>query len=384
MADEEQVVSWQSAFFGIALIALNSMAREGGPALGVHDDKREAMFCSPIICLLDTLYILGYLSIKLIKGCRLSEAIKSAAAAAGEESKLSTSSEGGLQERKAPLKVLVIDVAIPIAAILQLVKVMGFHGVPWTQAFAMFYATNYFLRETLRRCPTSSAAITTSRESGDQEISRQRLQKRLDKEDRVIAALLLVQMISWSWLLTKLWSWLSTKFADTLWSELSSIPGSFSESEHSIQVVIESLVVFFITMNIGVAYMNDINVMLLAVVVSIMAFVILPDLMLYERVAQNHQAAITRQPSNVFLELIHVFWATLVLGPVALMAMFALFFATSVVFGLVKLFSERFGYKIDIVHMYMVLGTFVPALVYYTKIYSSVGTVKPAWTENLG
>ena len=49
--------------------------------------------------------------------------------------------------RRVSLELLILRTAIRVGAFTQLVKLMGFRGLPWTKSFAIMYATDYVLRE---------------------------------------------------------------------------------------------------------------------------------------------------------------------------------------------------------------------------------------------
>ncbi|KAL9092213.1 MAG: hypothetical protein Q9159_000972 [Coniocarpon cinnabarinum] len=110
MDDSPEPVSWQSAFFAIALVARNSMTQEGGRV------------CQP------PPYDNGlYISRQCLKRRSIRAALQDAAVRQARDANdpLSRNSKSRLQE-------FATHVLLPLAAVLQLVKQMGYRGLLWT------------------------------------------------------------------------------------------------------------------------------------------------------------------------------------------------------------------------------------------------------------
>ena len=166
MDDKDHTVSWQSAFFGIATLALNSITQEGGRVCTAPRAVRAGLLSSPCFCLVDMLYLLyrilrRYHSRSTTIGHAMS-------VIACEEHWPARVSFHELQDWQSFLAVHVI---LPVVAILQLVKLMGFEDLPWTRACAITYVVSYLLREGLywTQRPHPSSDDDTSKESSPSE-----------------------------------------------------------------------------------------------------------------------------------------------------------------------------------------------------------------------
>ena len=134
-----QPVHWQSAFWGLASLALNSAVQDSGRVLGLPTECQLALKTSPLVCLFDAIHTL----FSVAQQCRhrpLRSSLQSVAAVKGVHSyrgKNVKSTEG------------LLSIVVSVAALLQLIKLSGLSGIPWTQAFGAFYFVSYIIQEIL-------------------------------------------------------------------------------------------------------------------------------------------------------------------------------------------------------------------------------------------
>ena len=182
-----QPVTWQSVFFGIALIALNTLAQEGGDVCGWPKDLRAGLVVSPYICLCDTLSIYY----DLVKYAFSKKSIRYALHAVAKQRNMESSSD--VRSPRSWGLTIVSRVFLPVAAVLQVVKVLGFEGVPCTQNFAVVYMISFLTIEMLRWTITFSSNEATEDIEAPSSITR--------KVGWGFAVALILQLLHWVWLI---------------------------------------------------------------------------------------------------------------------------------------------------------------------------------------
>lgn len=148
-------VSWQNAFFGIAVLALCCATQEGGRVCGTPSRLRAGFAISPCFCLCDSLDIILQLICRLCDGVPFPRAVTTIA------KKREMPVKDRSDHLKQILSFIVFDFVTPIAALLQYVKLLGFRGLPWIQVLATFFIVNFtilqVIRWTVRFCAISDA-----------------------------------------------------------------------------------------------------------------------------------------------------------------------------------------------------------------------------------
>ncbi|KAG7007398.1 hypothetical protein G7Y79_00010g028990 [Physcia stellaris] len=141
MGAESHIVSWQSAFWGTALIALNSITQDIGGAAGISPELRAGLASSPWFCAFDSLDVVILVLSTAYRSRSIVHSLRHVAKRRMPETK--NNGKRGLAT------VFALRVLLPLTAVLQYVKVMGFQGLPWSQAYATMFMINFLLNELL-------------------------------------------------------------------------------------------------------------------------------------------------------------------------------------------------------------------------------------------
>lgn len=216
----QNVVSWQSAFWGIALVALNSITQEhGGRVCGYDRRLRAGFLTSPFCSLAHSLIVVFELCSEYYNSGSFRKSIIKAANKMELFHRRDFPSSNGRRSRvyrgKGNLQWFFLHVAVPIAAILQCVKLLACRGLPWTQAFAVFYILAFGTDEMLLwfgQPHTPSLGSDSTSEANDlssyahnpndvDDAKLLRIQCRF--RDCVVVAALLLQCTSWYWILVQ-------------------------------------------------------------------------------------------------------------------------------------------------------------------------------------
>ena len=136
-------LSWPSAFWGLAGIALNTMFQDGAsyfastPEIPIYVPR-----ASPIACLFDILSCFIFVATKFRRyGFKKS---LQALAIERHENQENDKSEASIANRTKGMMILVI-------AILQSIKLLACTGIPWTKAYTLIFVLLYLLETGLRR-----------------------------------------------------------------------------------------------------------------------------------------------------------------------------------------------------------------------------------------
>ncbi|KAF2738248.1 hypothetical protein EJ04DRAFT_60399 [Polyplosphaeria fusca] len=141
MASSE--VSWQSAFWTIPPLAINAMMQPSGRVCSYDPTLRTYLRSSPIVCAFDTLCILiryvlyishlrsPYLAAKRLMGVRRKD--------------LAAAEHGGLQQLETSgfLRCFLFVFGV----LPQTIKLVACKGLPWTQAWGLFYLSAFIMVE---------------------------------------------------------------------------------------------------------------------------------------------------------------------------------------------------------------------------------------------
>ncbi|MCJ1458771.1 hypothetical protein MMC28_009145 [Mycoblastus sanguinarius] len=145
----KSVVSWESAFWGLVPLALNSMTQPTGDVCGAPAHIDFVLRSSPIICSVDLLFVLVRFVWYIIKEKSLTRAISKLIwfrfrAVDGEES------EGSFRnmQKNSAFRWIVFLFAIP-----QFVKLYAFQGLMWTKLIASMYLGSFLIMELLVMWP---------------------------------------------------------------------------------------------------------------------------------------------------------------------------------------------------------------------------------------
>lgn len=144
MADS--LVSWQSAFWSLPPLALNTMMQPSGRVCGFHPSLRTYLRSSPIVCAVDAILILLRLAIYICRGDAPSVAaqrVRTVRSQGAEHMPLA----GGLQELE-QMPFLRIFWFV-FGTLSQLVKLAALRGVPWTQVWGGIYVGSFLVVEGL-------------------------------------------------------------------------------------------------------------------------------------------------------------------------------------------------------------------------------------------
>ena len=136
-------LSWQSVFWAVVPIALNSMSQPSGRILGYPRTYNFALRCSPVVCAASALDSLAQLAVFTIRERSLSTALQKSIDRRFEDTH---GDEDGsfqsLRENTIFRIVLFLFGAVP-----QLIKVYASSGVPWTQTLGTAYLAPFILDE---------------------------------------------------------------------------------------------------------------------------------------------------------------------------------------------------------------------------------------------
>ncbi|KAF1997892.1 hypothetical protein P154DRAFT_622108, partial [Amniculicola lignicola CBS 123094] len=135
--DSESVVSWQSAFWGLLPLALNSMLQPAGSVADFPTSSSFVLRTSPIICATDAISSLSLISCYIsIPGVSLRYAAKAWW--------LQRSANPCVQLEASLVLRLIVFV---LGTLPQSVKLFSCTGIPWTQAWGYLYVRSFVVLE---------------------------------------------------------------------------------------------------------------------------------------------------------------------------------------------------------------------------------------------
>ena len=165
MASSE--VSWQSAFWGIVPIALNSMAQPSGRVCGFHPSLRTYIRSSPIVCGCDAVIMIIRFITYNYHGLSPPSAAKKVLTERNKD--LETPQTEGIQSlEKLPFLRWFFFV---FGVLPQVIKLLACSGIPWTQISACLYLASFLVTEALK------AIAKFAEEEGPDDFENERLEK---------------------------------------------------------------------------------------------------------------------------------------------------------------------------------------------------------------
>ncbi|KAI1123202.1 hypothetical protein F5Y10DRAFT_286384 [Nemania abortiva] len=153
-ADGESLVTWQTAWFAVVAIAMNSMSSPNGMVLGFPSAWGEVLRSSPIICLFDALELSAFwLFVIVFNGEGPCTAARRVARVRFGDA-LSTDEEGANSGGSQSISELrsrfwIAQAAFGIGTLTQAVKLFGLRGVYGSQICAAFYLYSWFVSQAL-------------------------------------------------------------------------------------------------------------------------------------------------------------------------------------------------------------------------------------------
>lgn len=138
-------ISWQSAFWSLPPLAINTMMQPTGRVCGFDPSLRTYLRASPIICAFDTITILTRFIAYRRLGFSSPLAAKKILNARGHNEE--DNEPGGIRILE---QVLFLRCVWFIVGVLpQVIKLSACSGIPWTQLWACFYLSSFLVLEAM-------------------------------------------------------------------------------------------------------------------------------------------------------------------------------------------------------------------------------------------
>lgn len=140
-------VSWQSIFWALVPLALNTMVQPTGQFLGLPKQYALMLRSSPIVCVVDCALVLITLIRFIWQGSSISTAVRQLTVSRFQGSTdtfIRDNSLAGLLENPWLRLFLFVGGTLP-----QTIKLYGFCGVPWTKALASMYLVPILIFEVI-------------------------------------------------------------------------------------------------------------------------------------------------------------------------------------------------------------------------------------------
>lgn len=136
-------MTWQSVFWAVVPIALNSMSQPSGRILGYPSTYNFALRCSPIVCALSGIDSIVRLIAYTIAEGGLSEGTRRFVAVRFEDRQHNDDGSFDSLRKNTTFRILLFV----LGAVPQLVKVYATRGIPWTQAWCMAFLASFAVDE---------------------------------------------------------------------------------------------------------------------------------------------------------------------------------------------------------------------------------------------
>ena len=146
-APDDSVTTWQSAFWGIIIIAMNSILQDNGMVLGLPSTWGMALRSSPIVCLFDALELTASWLIFIIFNADYPRT--AARRVAVVRFRDATGNNGGQTLSKLRDNFWVIQVVFIIGTLTQVIKIFACTGMPGTQLSAAFCLFSWTVSQAL-------------------------------------------------------------------------------------------------------------------------------------------------------------------------------------------------------------------------------------------
>lgn len=137
-------VSWQSAFWGLVTIALNTMVQPSGEVLGFPSRSGFVLRSSPIVCALDTIYTITV----FIKHVSVLKSPRQAARRVLHD-RFSDSGPHTDSLTRFRHNTVVRLLVFVLSTLTGVVKIYGMHNVPWTKIWASMLWSSFVILELL-------------------------------------------------------------------------------------------------------------------------------------------------------------------------------------------------------------------------------------------
>ena len=138
-------VSWQSAFWSLPPLAINSMMQPWGRVCGFDPSLRTYLRSSPIVCAFDAVtIIIRFIAYSCLGHSAPVAAKKVIVARCGDKEETEL---GGIQSLE---QVLFLRCVLFVICVLpQTIKLMACFGLPWTQLWGCFYLVSFIVVEVM-------------------------------------------------------------------------------------------------------------------------------------------------------------------------------------------------------------------------------------------
>ncbi|KAI0096281.1 hypothetical protein GGR51DRAFT_33747 [Nemania sp. FL0031] len=153
--DGESLVSWQSAWFAVVAIAMNSMSSPNGKVLGFPSSWGEVLRSSPLICFFDALELSSFWLFVMVFN-REGPCVAARRVVAVRFNDCESDQIIGTVRSR----FWITQVGFSIAVLTQAIKLFAMRGVIGCQVCALFYLYSWTLSQALMLC--ASYNITTS------------------------------------------------------------------------------------------------------------------------------------------------------------------------------------------------------------------------------
>ena len=407
-----QVVSWRSAYWAIVGLALNTFMQSPGIVLAFPEQSGRCLRTSPIICFVDTILIIfKYLALRWMGMGHVNSARYIA------QERFSVQELDATADQ--PERTCWFKAVMAFGALSQAIKLLGMHGIIATQVIGMAYLVSYATIEVLMLSVGQSWRGNPI--SVPQDIKR--FNKHLQKStERLFLTVIQLQRIAWTWTIFSLGS--DGTLETVLGFEVSPL------SRTRLQLTLYVIIVASTTLCLGVCAISLVLCVLAfagsfcthllsqdyrrdgenvcSIFVRMVDFFLLPPgiqpnppslrakrrhflkLLLFNLFTHGAHATILKTHFatwNGFYKSVEL--ARLMIAWYVLMsAMLAHFLAVRVVACVCTADArQRFvleGSGIAWLCFHFAISNVIIGTVYYAYLYDSKGTIRPAWTENLG
>jgi hypothetical protein len=404
-----RTVHWQSAFWALAAIAANSCLQESGNICEIRAKFGLFVKSSPVFCAVDAVVVWGQIIYYLT---RFSPRVALRIVARSREQHST-----GAPEESTSLPRIVGRCLLLLLALLQALKLYALRGIPWTQAFGTMYLLSYATNALLNvfgKPQTSEHLAQPDMRRGDILPS-----KELVHFFAVVAACL--QIAIWAIVLR-------AAVPDQWLTALKTRRCGWPVNLVTLILFMPHMVCVFI-LEIG-SFAVDLSILflppgLVVTAVYVLVDACLPSLSDFVAGAFGCSVKALRYTTTILVVVIALFVEICFLGPFPVTTAF-LFSKKSILVPLVRfsdhwdrytpygfvllalivaamishflyraLFMGSMARKIGITRydmssnlgwacLFMFLTNLALALLYYGHVYTSEGTLKPPWTENLG
>ena len=391
-------VSWQSAFWAIIALGINTACQPAGSVLGYSSEFGKALRTSPFVCIADSVLIYAYWLVFCLKGYGVR---KGARAVLLHRSRFHEDLHGANQQsrfertwfryrsRRDPNRAMQQPrieqtwfrvLVFVFGALTQTIKLLAFHGVPWTQVWGMAYLTAFLTIELI----TIVAEPNTEDRQSQLGVG--------DPESRAPLSTSLVESYSGATFATQVWHWLWIVMAICM------AHSSVSQPAQSTDAVSEGTKLYSILWILPLGSPIAILCLLITsgLTFNIRYYVFSPSGYLacglglgamFYGATYGQLFNMGQLRTNTSIPLVD----SLAILLMAIPSMLLCSYGHWKNFHLIKrkMHSDQQGdsrqhWNLSYRLAYFSLVNCVSLILYYCLLYDPTGTVKPSWTENLG